>query len=100
MDKYDPKDVRNGDEIGLFFPKQSKWTLSNGFVAGRTVEKSRNTYLACCNRIGTDHLPLMVIGRSACPYVLKITSGQDLELYYHANLKAWMKRTLFFNWLT
>lgn len=77
---------------------QPKWTLSNAPVKGSKVDKSRIICLDYCNRSVTERLPLMTIGRSKCPSSFKKTLGQDLGFDYHVNSKAWMARTLFFDW--
>lgn len=92
-------DVWNADEFGLFYRQPPNWTLSNTAVSGFKKEKTRLTFLACCNNDGTERLKLMVIGTAMKPRAFQKKSGQEHGFDYHANKKAWMTKELFFAWL-
>lgn len=92
-------DVWNADEFGLFYCQPPNWTLANTSVSGFKKEKSRLTFLACCNNDGSERLKLMVIGTANNPRAFKKKTGQELGFDYHANKKAWMTKELFFAWL-
>ena len=47
-------DVWNADEFGLYYRQPPGWTLSKRVPAGRKKEKSRLTFLGCCNADGPD----------------------------------------------
>lgn len=51
---YSYKDVLNADEFGLFYRQLPNWTLANTSVSGFKKEKSRLTFLACCNNDGSE----------------------------------------------
>lgn len=51
---YAEKDVCNADEFGLLFRQLPKWTLAKTAVSGHKMEKSRATFLACCNNDGSE----------------------------------------------
>lgn len=96
---YSYKDVWNADEFGLFYRQPPNWTLANTSVSGFKKEKSRLTFLACCNNDGSEKMPLMVIGKAMRPRAFKKKTGHELGFDYHANKKAWMTKELFFAWL-
>ena len=68
-------------------------------LPGRKKAKDRITVLPCSNADGIEKIELMIIGKALIPRVFKNKSGQELGLDYHANKKAWMTATLFFEWL-
>lgn len=96
---YDPKDVWNADEFGLFFRQALGWTLSKKGRApsGYKKDKTRITFLAACNATGTEKMPLMIIGNSCRPRPFGRKSGAELGFDYHYNSKAWMNKDLFFH---
>lgn len=89
---YDPKDVYNADESGLFY----KALPSGTFAAkgekpeGGKTQKDRLTTLFLCNSDGSDK-HVFVIGRSKQPRCFR---GKRIPLPYYANGKAWMTGTL------
>ena len=100
VNSFAEKDVWNADEFGLFFRQPPSWTLASGAVSGCKKEKNRLTFLACCNKDGSEKMPLMVIGNAERPRAFKKHTGQQLGLDYHFNRKAWMTQDLFFEWLS
>lgn len=91
--------IFNADESGLFY----KCTPSSSFVSqdelsapGRKGNKERITFMPCCNADGSFKLPLMLIGKSKHPRVLKNIG--ELPVYYASSKNAWMTRALFRNW--
>ena len=99
VSEYNLKNVFNCDESGLFYQMAPDRTISPSTFAGRKSQKTRFTFLACCNADGTERLPLMFIGISEKPRCFKKKSGQQLGLYYRNNKKAWMTGALFHEWL-
>lgn len=93
------KDVWNADEFGLYYRQPSGWTLCKRAVSGHKKEKSRLTFLACCNSDGSEKMPLMIIGHAERPRPFGRKYGRDLGFDYHFNKKAWMNTNLFFEWL-
>lgn len=96
---YAHKDVWNADEFGLFYRQPPTWSLSNTSVTGFKKEKSRLTFLACCNNDGSEKFPLMIIGNAERPRPFNRKYGRELGLDYYANKKAWMNMQLFHAWL-
>jgi predicted DNA-binding protein YlxM (UPF0122 family) len=65
IDKYDPNDVYNADETGLFFkalPNRSL-VLAKESCKGGKRSKERFTVLLCTNMTGTDKLQPFLIGK-------------------------------------
>ena len=65
IDKYDPNDVYNADETGLFFkalPNRSL-VMSKETCKGGKRSKERFTVLLCTNMTGTDKLQPFLIGK-------------------------------------
>lgn len=101
MMTYEARDVWNADEFGLFFRQPLGWTLSpkEKKPSGHKKDKTRITFLPCCNSDGSEKMPLMIIGRSEKPRAFGKSSGCELGFDYHWNKKAWMNQHLFFSWL-
>ena len=53
---YDPKDIFNCDEMGLFWKMKPSRTISNSPVAGTKQSKDHVTILFTCNSTGTEKL--------------------------------------------
>ena len=97
---YEPKDVFNMDETGLFFrgsPKTTFKVRGEDCVGGK-FSKERVTVCLCASMTGEKVKPL-VIGRSAKPRCFG-KGKANLPVDYCANKKAWMTGALFESWLT
>lgn len=99
VEKYDPKDIFNADECGLFYSMPPERSISRERLPGRKKAKERITFMPCANADGSEKLELMVIGKARNPRCFQKKSGQELGFDYHANQKAWMTTDLFFQWL-
>jgi predicted DNA-binding protein YlxM (UPF0122 family) len=69
IDKYDPNDVYNADETGLFFkalPDRSL-VLAKETCKGGKRSKERFTVLLCTNMTGTEKLRPLLIGKFPTP---------------------------------
>ena len=68
---YDPCDVFNADETGLFFKCLPEKTLAfkGEKCHGGKRSKERVTVMVAANMIGTEKLKFMVIGKSVKPIV-------------------------------
>ena len=55
--------------------------------------------MACVYSNGTENFPLLVVGKVAQPRCLHGVSLQHLEVIYGNTRKAWMKASMFFEWL-
>lgn len=97
--QFDPQNVFNADECGLFYKLAPDRTVSLQRPLGRKKSKDRITVLVCANSDGTEKYELMFIGTALRPRPFKKKSGQDYGLDYHANRNAWMTSALFYDWL-
>lgn len=100
LEKYDPKDIFNADETGLFFKCIPNRTLTfkNDKCFGGKNSKERITVMIGANMIGTEKLKLLVIGKSKNPRCFK--GVKSLEVDYDFNKKAWMTSSIFEEWLS
>lgn len=122
FNEYDPSDVYNADETGLFFkalPSRSLVTAKDSCKGGKR-SKERFTVLLCTNMTGTDKLQPLIIGK---PSMLNLTLSISMHTYFvlgksnkprcfkHLNVKAlpvtwrsnrssWMTASLFDEWLS
>jgi hypothetical protein len=99
ISRYEPHNVFNADETGLFFRLQANRFLATKQLEGKKLDKQRLTVLACVNASGSEKLPLWVIGKYARPRCFKNINVNSLGCEYKANGKAWMTATLFNSWL-
>ena len=100
LHEYQPVDVFNADETGLFWKCLPDKTLhmKGEHCSGGKKSKERITVLICANMTGTEKLSLLVIGKFAKPRCFK--NVRTLPVQYEANRKAWMISDLFSSWLT
>ena len=99
IENYQPKNIFNVDETGLFFKCLPNKTFSfkNEKCSGGKNSKERLTILIGSNMDGSEKLPLLMIGKAAKPRCFK--SARSLPVTYEANKKAWMTAALFEKWL-
>ncbi|UYV81531.1 TIGD6 [Cordylochernes scorpioides] len=97
---YDPANICNADETGLFFQLIPDRTLAHKDENCRGVKrmKQRITVLLCCNSTGTDKRRLLIIGKSAKPRCFRNFSPH-FYCTYTFNSKAWMTSSIFQEWL-
>lgn len=97
---YEPRNVFNVDEAGLFYNLQPEKSLcfKGEACQGGQKSKQRITVLFCCNADGTEKVKLTVIGRYQKPRCFKMSGS--LPCIYKANRKAWMTSALFTDFLT
>nr|XP_002736427.2 PREDICTED: tigger transposable element-derived protein 4-like [Saccoglossus kowalevskii] len=100
LDGYEPRDIYNMDETGLFYRATMNKTL---FVKGEQCRggkksKERLTVMLCANMVGDKEKPL-VIGKSTKPRCFKNIKSKNLSVDYYANKKAWMNSKIFEDWL-
>ncbi|UYV62810.1 hypothetical protein LAZ67_2002000 [Cordylochernes scorpioides] len=86
---YDPANIYNADETGLFFQLIPDRTLAHKDENCRGVRrmKQRITVLLCCNSTGTDKWRLLIIGKSAKPRCFRNFSPH-FYCTYTSNSKA------------
>ncbi|CAF1597859.1 unnamed protein product [Rotaria magnacalcarata] len=102
IDDYDPKDIFNCDETGLFFkfmPDKSL-TLNRDQCKGGKKSKERYTILFCVNSTGEEKLKPLVIAKSLKPRCFKNLNVSKLPINWRANKTAWLNVKLFSEWLS
>lgn len=96
---YDPKDIFNCDETGLFWKMKPSRTLSNGSVAGSKQSKDRVTILLTCNSTGTEKMCPLFIHKHENPRALKHINKNTLPVNYYWNKKSWMQVSIWNQYL-
>ena len=97
--QYDPDDVFNMDETGLFYCMAPDRTIAARQICGLKKDKTRITIVLCANSDGTEKRDLFFIGHSEKPRAFKKKRGEHYGFYYRWNKKAWMTTILFQEWL-
>ncbi|XP_054709229.1 tigger transposable element-derived protein 4-like [Uloborus diversus] len=99
LKEYQPKDVFNCDEMGLFFKclPDKTLTFKGDKCFGGKRSKDRITVLVTSNMTGEEKLKLLVIGKSKNPRCFK--GIKSLEVNYQNSRKAWMTGEIFEKWL-
>ncbi|CAF1068605.1 unnamed protein product [Brachionus calyciflorus] len=100
-EKYNPDDIYNCDETGLYFrlgPNKTV-TLKNENCKGTKKDKSRVTILLTTNITGSRKIKPYVIGKSARPRCMKYTDFSTLPVKYTSNDSAWMTGDKWLKWL-
>ena len=97
---YEPRNIFNMDETGLFFRQNSTKTfhVKGEDCAGGKKSKDRLTVSLCASMTG-EKLKPFVIWRSANPRCFKNIPTRSLPVDYASNKKSWMTSDLFENWL-
>lgn len=88
---YNPEDIFNCDETGLYWKMKPCRTISNGPVSGTKQSKERVTVLLTCNAVGNEKLPPLFIHKYENPRVLKNVDKKTLPVDYYWNKKSWMQ---------
>lgn len=98
LTEFDAADIFNADETGFFYKRLPKHTLAVRLETcqGTPQSKERLTVLVGANMIGSEKLPLLVIGKSQRPRSFR---GANVPVKYVANSNAWMTKIFFLNWL-
>lgn len=99
IENYEPKNIFNADETGLFFkclPDRTMCFKGDACHGGKN-SKDRITLFFAANMDGTEKLKPLMIGKSAKPRCFK--SIKSFPMDYRSNKKAWMTSILFDEWL-
>lgn len=99
IDQYNPSDVFNLDETGLFFRMRPSQTLATKSLPGRKKDKTRITVALCCNLAGTSQEEPLIINRAKTPRCFKGHDITKVPILFYANQKAWMTKEVFCDWL-
>ena len=99
--RYDPDDIYNADETGLFYraTPDGSLTYRHETISGWKKAMDRVTVLCCTNMTGTDKKKLVVIGKARKPKCFGSVSVEKLPVTYYANTNAWMTSSIFTEWL-
>ena len=92
---YQPEDIWNADETGLFWKMESSRTLTRFKTAGHKKEKARVTILCATNSIGTETMNLTFIYQHKTPRAMRNLNYKNLPVHYFWNKKAWMQVSIF-----
>ncbi|GFS14924.1 tigger transposable element-derived protein [Elysia marginata] len=99
LKKFEPRDVYNADETGLFckcLPNKSL-AFQGETCTGQKVPKDR-IFLLCAANLAGEKLPLLAIGKLyEKPRCFK--NIRTLPVTYRSNKKAWMTGKLFEEWV-
>lgn len=100
LDGYEPRNIFNTDETGLFYKCLPDRTLTfkDEKCHGGKLSKERLTVLLACNMDGSQKLKPLIIGKYAKPRCFK--GIKSLPATYNSNKKSWMTTELFNEWLT
>ncbi|XP_062709155.1 jerky protein homolog-like, partial [Aedes albopictus] len=93
--------VYNADESAIFIKMIASRTVAlwdESCASGRKLDKTRFTFMPCCNIDGTMKMKLMFIGTAANPREFSRYSKKLLPVSYYHSKKAWMTRQLFRSW--
>lgn len=95
LEGYDPKDIFNCDEFGLFYKMMPKRSLSykGKQCKGGKLSKERVTGFMCTNMDGSEKEKLVIIGKYANPRCFK--NVKSLPIKYYNNSTAWMNTKIF-----
>lgn len=96
---YDPEDVFNFDETGLYYRAPPSVTLNGGGPMGMR-EKDRVTLGFCVNISGKERLKMIFIHHTARPKCFPDAFDPNLFVHYYSNSNAWMNADVFTHWVT
>lgn len=97
--KYEPNQIFNADETGLFWqmlPRQTLDTRGDKCHGGKQG-KARVTVLLAANMDGSTKLRPLVIGKFQTPRCMR--NCPNIPVTYAWNKKSWMTRDIFLKWL-
>ena len=99
LETYQPQDIYNADETGLYYRTLPDGTLTQKTeqLCGGKKAKDRITVMVTCNMTGTDRRCLLVIGKSRNPRCFR--GVKNLPVTYRTNKNAWMNGDIFSKWL-
>ena len=99
LEQYNPCDIYNADETGLFYKCLPSRTLAfkGQTYSGGKLSKDRITLLVAANMDGSDKLPLLTIGKFEKRRCMK--NIKSLPTSYKWNSKSWMTGKIFEEWV-
>ena len=100
-DQYEPKDIFNMDETGIFFralPEKTLRVRGTDCLGGKK-SKERLTAMFCVNMTGEEFEKPLIIGRAEKPRCFRNINTKTLPVLWRHNKKAWMTSNLFKEWV-
>lgn len=100
MEGYNPENIFNADETGLFFRALPKKTLAlkNEKCTSGKSSKEKLTVLFCASMTG-EKLDPLIIGKAKNPCCSKESHVSKLSIDWYSNKKAEMSRDIMNEWL-
>ena len=100
ISRYNPENVYNMDETGLFFRLLPRYTLLMPFedlstTRGKKKAKERLSLVVCANATGTHKVPCTMIGKPKSPACSK---QRQWPIKYFSQGKAWMDVDTCWKW--
>ena len=97
---YEPKDIFNMDETGVFYRAgtRSTFVVKGSDCVGGKRSKERITVALTMSMTGEKLKPL-VIAKSRQPRCFKGIDSSKLPVHYKFNKKSWMKSSIFEVWI-
>jgi hypothetical protein len=98
---YEPRNIFNADETGLFYKAMPNKTMYYKNLACNKVKvvKDRLSILFCSNMDGSEKLKPLVIGKSENPRCFSGINRVNLPVNYTNNRTAWMNAEIFSKFL-
>jgi hypothetical protein len=88
--EYEPRNVLNMDETGLFWKQSPNRTLATEAQSGGKKAKDRITMALTSNADGSENIVSWFIGKSKNPRCLKGINRKMLRIIYRHNKSKWM----------
>lgn len=98
-DQYQPEDIYNIDETGLYWRRMLNGGLSTDGYAGQKRDKARITIVVSTNATGSDRVPLWLIGTAKTLRALRGVNIRAIGYTWRWNKKAWMRSGIIGEWL-
>jgi hypothetical protein len=98
--QYDPENVYNMDETGLFFRLLPRYSLlmpdeDISTTRGKKKSKDRVSFIVCANAVGSHKIPCALIGKLKAPACIK---DRQWHVPYFIQAKAWMDVKTCWKW--
>ena len=97
-DQYQPNDVYNMDETGLYWRRMPNGGLSSKGSPSYKKDKTRITLAVTTNATGSDRMPLWLIGTAKTPRALRNLNISALGCVWKWNRRAWMRGDIMQEW--
>lgn len=101
IEGYEPENITNSDETGLFFCallKKSLCVKGEKCSGGKLCKKRLTVFL--CGFVSGEMEKALVIGKAAKPRCFRNMDIQKLPVEWRSDKKAWMTSQIMEEWLT